>query len=299
MGNQFLEGFLGVQFFGEYLIDRWVINREQLLDALAYQMTRNERFGAVAVRKGYLTPVQVDEINRRQRESDQTFGELAVAEGMLNDQQVGEIIRYQRNNNLYLGEALLRLGFITEEVLGRELANFREHQKRFTGDELDLQLSYDSTAIVKTCIDLTRKMFRRVVGTVIKTGRGVVLTPEEEKGREGYAVTVSVTVNGREMVRFLLSVTRDLAVPIATSILRSDASSESEEMIADAVKEFCNFICGNTAARVAHKGIDVEIAPPEQLDRIPEPEDGYKTVAFPVRLVNGGADLRFHVPVAQ
>lgn len=300
MTSRFLEDFLGIQFFGEFLIDRWVINREQLIEALEYQMARNERFGSIAVKKGYLTTEQVSQINDRQRVTDMTFGEMAVAMGLLEDGQVREVVRFQRNNNLYLGEALLRLGYVNDELLARELAFFREHQKRFSGDDLDVAGSPRTLEIVRAGVDITSKMFRRILGMTIKTGRAAVIGSRDDKGRDGYHVTVSIAfVDGPDTIHFLLSVTREIAFAIAENILKSDPTHESEIMIADAVKEFCNFICGNAVAKAAQKGIEVEITPPAQLAGIPDAPPGYATLALPVRLTRGGIDLRFHVPAME
>jgi len=295
MAQKFLENFLNVQFFGEFLIDRWIINRDQLLAALDYQMNRNERFGAIAVRKGFLTKAQVEDIKRRQCRSDLTFGELAISVGLLTHEQVKQIATYQHRNNLLLGQTLLRLNFIDEATLNRELTNYREHHRRFSGDEISIAVSPASAAIIHAGLDLTRKMFRRVAGIIIKAGCAVVITPEDEKTITSYPVTVSVGFSGDESIRFILSVSRSLALPIASSLLGVGDHDELDEMVLDAVKEFCNYICGNTAARVARKGVQVDISPPTHLTEIPDMPAGCQTVAYPMRSTGGGLDLRFHV----
>ena len=55
---------MGIQFFGEFLIDRWVITRGQLLEALELQEYRNTKFGQLAVQKGFLTEEQVKQMER-------------------------------------------------------------------------------------------------------------------------------------------------------------------------------------------------------------------------------------------
>jgi CheY-specific phosphatase CheX len=297
MARPLLEGLLGVQFFGEFLIDRWVINREQLLCALEYQMNRNERFGAIAVRKGFLTKAQVDDLNQRQRQTDVTFGELAVSAGLLTRQQAQQIVAYQRQNNVLLGETLLRLNYIDAATLKRELTNFREHQKRFFGNEAPLPVSSASAAVIRAGLDLTRKMFRRVAGVAIKAGHATVMCAQDESSKISYPITVAIDFSGAESITFILSVSKSLAVPIAAGLLGRQDTPEDSELVLDAVKEFCNYICGNMVAKVARKGFDVDISPPIQLKQIPEARHGRQAVAFPVRSTAGGLDVRFHVPL--
>ena len=299
MARPFLERFLHVQFFGEFLIDRWVINREQLVAALEYQMNRNERFGEIAIRKGFLTRTQVDTLRRQQRQSDLTFGELAIAGGLLTNEQVQQIATFQRRNNVLLGETLLRLNFINEGTLRRELTNFREHQRRFFSDDPPLPISQASAAVIGASLDLTRKMFRRVAGIPIKAGHAVVMRPEEEKIKTGHAITVSIGFSGDESIQFVLSVSQSIAALVASAILGPEEEGpQVDAMTVDAVKEFCNYICGNAVAKIARKGVTVDISPPAHLSQIPEVPNGYQTVAFPVRSTKGGLDLRFHVPLS-
>ena len=69
-----------------------------------------------------------------------------------------------------------------------------------------------------------------------------------------------------------------------------------EAVVEDAVKEFCNIVCGNAVAKLAQMGVQVDIAPPESLPSIPDSPQGMISVVFPVHLAEGGLDLRFLVP---
>jgi len=295
MASRYLEELLNVQFFGEYLIDRWVINRAQLVEALDYQMKRNERFGFVALRRKYLSQEQVNQINEVQRGSDETFGEIAIRLGLLTDDQVNDIIKFQRNNNIFLGEVLLRLGFITEEVLHREIRNYHEHQRRNGVQGLELGGNPTQTAILEAALDLTCKMFRRIIGVLIKVGPPVLMEKAEDDPKFTYFVSVQVPFLGDKPVQYVLSVSEVLARKITQGLLNEDAGAEPADYLRDAVREFANIVCGNAVARLAKAGIVVDIGPPQSADKPPVPPAGDRVVAFPTRLVDGGADLRFFV----
>lgn len=293
MPDAYFEEFLEIQFFGEYLIDRWVITREQLLAALDHQMKRNERLGTIAVKRSFLTEDQVLAISDQQRKTDKTFGELAVEMGYLTHEQLDQIIHFQRNNNIYLGEVLLRLGFVTEEVLKRELTNFRQHQRRHTLDSGEVLVDHTQQAVIRATVDLTRKMLRRLVGVLIKVGTAIPFESGQASTKMQFYTSVAVDFMQERPVRFVFSVNEPLARRIMGSLLRQDASHEPVASVKDAVKEFANIICGNAVAKLAHSGLVVDIGPPAELGAIPEAPEDWMTVAYPCRLLEGGADLRF------
>lgn len=284
---------MGIQFFGEFLIDRWIITRGQLIEALELQDYRNLKFGEVAMQKKYLDEKQVDQINERQKSADMPFADLAVDMGLINAEQAQEILTFQKNNHLYLGEALLELGHITEDILERELAIFKEEQARYALEEVVVPTETQGTDVIRVSVDLTRKMFNRVVGIIIKVGEGTVVHKTDETSRANYHLCVSVPFQNPKTLRYVLSVSSDVAVSIASKILREDATRESEAVVEDAVKEFCNIVCGNAIAKLAQMGIQADIAPPEALPAIPEVPQGSVAVVFPVHLAEGGLDLRF------
>ena len=151
---------MGIQFFGEFLIDRWVITRGQLLEALELQEYRNSRFGDLAVQNGLLSKEQVQQINEGQRSQDMRFGDLAMQMGLLDDAQVRQVLTLQKNNYLYLGESLLELGHVTDDILERELAIFEEEQARFAQESVPVPEGVLGADLVAASADLTRKMMQ-------------------------------------------------------------------------------------------------------------------------------------------
>jgi CheY-specific phosphatase CheX len=295
MATPFHAELLGIQFFGEFLIDRWVITREQLLEALAMQDERNLKFGAIALKKKFLTQEQMDAISLRQRTTDSSVGDLAVTLGYLTSKQRQEILTYQKNNNLFLGQALLRLGYIEEDALERELRVFRELQARYVMNDIDLPPDLPGAEVLRASLNVTRTMFRRMLGMHVKVGKGLQLKTNDDVLQLAFRYSVVVELEGGATVQYILSVSSAVAILIASSILNEDAAHEPDETIVDAVKEFCNIVCGNTAAKLAQQGIQLDLAPPNMLRAVPLATDPAFMVAFPMRLTAGSADLRFVV----
>jgi CheY-specific phosphatase CheX len=291
---------MGIQFFGEFLLDRWVITRGQLLEALELQEYRNLKFGVLAVQKGYLGQEQVEAINEAQRGTDRRFGDLAVERGFLTDEQSREIITLQKNSYLFLGEALLELGHLTEDVLERELAIFREEQARYDLEAVPVPAGVQPAELIVACVDLTRKMMLRVGGMLAKAGLPMVVRAREpDASRQlDFHLTVGVSLASQPPLRYVLSVSSAVAVTIASRILKEDATRESEALVEDAVREFCNIVCGNAVAKMSQLGRQIDMGPPESLDGIPEPEAGGLAVCYPLKVSGGEADLRLLVKSA-
>ncbi|RME26490.1 MAG: hypothetical protein D6806_06170 [Deltaproteobacteria bacterium] len=284
---------MGVQFFGEFLIDRWIITRGQLIEALELQRFRNPKFGQLAVEKGYLTEQQVAQVHIAQRNTDKRFAELAVSMGLMTQEQADEILAVQKNNHLYLGEALLELGHITEEILERELAIFKEEQAAYELEKIEIPAGVGPADTIEAAVDMTRKMLERMAGLKSKVEPGKM----EESAQLDFDAHLSVAVDftGSENSRYVLSPSSEVAVWLASAVLGQDATRESEEVVADAVKEFCNIVCGNTVAKLSQQGKIVEISPPLLLDDLPGTDGAERCLVFPVRLSEGRIDLRFQL----
>jgi CheY-specific phosphatase CheX len=244
-----------------------------------------------------LTEDQVEQINEHQRQVDKPFGDLAVEMNLMTAAQVEEVLTFQKNNYLFLGDALLELGHVTDDVLERELLVYKEEQSRYSLAEVFVPDDCGQPELVKVCVDLSRKMFSRVAGLMVRVGIGNrVELSEQEAINPDYHLTVATTFDGGVSGRYFLRVSSDVAVAVASRILKEDASQETEEMIVDAIGEFCNIICGNAVAKLAQMGITTDIGPPEPLPALPDVPSGQACVTFPVHLTEGAVDIRFFVP---
>jgi CheY-specific phosphatase CheX len=262
---------MGVKFFGQFLLESNVITAGQLLEAVKYQESRNLKFGDYARSRGYLAEGDVGRLREEQKRTDMMIGELAVELGMLDNGQVDEILTMQKNDHIFIGEALVRRGFITTETLEKELERFGEDQKRYVPGEINVSEGVKDPDAVKSFVDLTLKMLRRMAHVDVKVEEGFI--SESEPGKN-FSV-VSVLLSGAKGCEYVLSVSREVALRVATGVMGQDAGSEPDEIVSDGVKEFCNIVCGNIVAGMAKKGMTVEISPPSEA--VPR-SGGYKIV---------------------
>lgn len=112
--------------FGQFLLERNMIDADQLREALEYQGRHNRRLGNLAVDKGFLTEADVRHVIERQWLEDKEFGALAVEMGFLGPNQLDVILREQKSAHIPLGEALIRLGTLNREGLKQCLDEYSD-----------------------------------------------------------------------------------------------------------------------------------------------------------------------------
>ena len=276
---------MAVMFFGQYLVERGVVTREVLLQAIELQESVNLSVGAVAVSMGFLTETEVERINQAQRTEDLRFGDMAAKLGLLNQEQFQQVLTKQKNNHLYIGEALVKVGGLTGEELPRYLEEFKQNQAQYVTDRVVIPEGVANAQIWEVFADLTYKMLTRVAR----------LTFHSEPARVATALPPFSTIAAMEFTgdvngTYLFAVQDGARKRIASASLNQEnVDLEEEEVLDDTVMEFVNVVCGNIAAKVAQLGSSFEIEPPELLDgnsglSVPPDRTG---ILFPISLSDG------------
>jgi len=91
-------------------------------------------------------------------------------------------------------------------------------------------------------------------------------------------------LTGDAPCRFVLSVSTEIRNAIARAMLHEeDISSEPEEVLIDAIREFLNIICGSIASKVTQMGkkIDYTSAALLEVPDRPDTTSGPKALLFP------------------
>jgi CheY-specific phosphatase CheX len=277
---------MGVKFIGQFLLERGVITREQLLLATELQEQRNRPLGAYAVDRGYLTPAQAEQINREQQVTDRRFGELALSMGLLNDAQINDVLTLQKQGRIRIGEALVAGGALDAATFEEHFAAFQADQAIYQTGQVELPDGTPFTEFVRVCVDLSEKLLLRVAGLTAKRGLAVpradVASPE--------LLTISIGFSGSASVQFAFSASKDVATAIARRLL-GPALALSDELVIDALKEFCNVVCGNICGKLSQPEKPLEIGPPE--DGLAERRPDQKSLLVPLHLPDGHFELRF------
>ena len=110
--------------FGEFLITRGLLERQQVADALDIQADSTVKIGTICLEEGYMTMKQVMDTLRARADSSKPFEDLAIQLEYLTAQQLAQAIKIQNQRRPFFGELLVKLALIERKQLFDELAAF-------------------------------------------------------------------------------------------------------------------------------------------------------------------------------
>lgn len=246
------------QFFGQFLLEKGIIDEDELRTALEYQQRRVVRIGDLAVQKGLLTREQAEQINIEQRRTDKFFGELAISLGFLTKEQVDKLITIQKNNHIFLGDALVELRFLTKEELEKYLYEFHQSQKPIETLEKTVPEKLSNRDELITVLDVTTKLFRRLAHRYLKIGGYQFVSEDIEIN---FLFTL-VDFKGSMNFTYFLDFPKELAFSITKELYGQFQMEYDREVVSDCIREFTNIICGNINSQLLELGQDVKISMP-------------------------------------
>lgn len=244
-----------VKFFGQFLLEKGAISKEDLLRALEYQKENHQRFGSYALRMGYLTVEQLNELYRLQLQKLEKIGQLAVEKGFLTHQQVEEILKRQRNDHLLLGEILVKLKILDREKLYIYLD---EYHKITQTEEVHLSVeNFKEEPILLYLVELFISLIERFAQKKIKPH----IPQRINSFQANYSFAVTRLVSRAKPIRVLFGAEEEIRRAIARGFFGEDFEI-NEKTLDDAMEEFVNILCGNFLGKAAQMGKSWELDPP-------------------------------------
>ena len=279
------------KFFGQHLLEKDILDKDQLVESINYQKSKILKLGEIAVDKGFISEKQAAKINNEQKRTDMRFGDLAVQMGMITEQQLEEIITIQKNNHIYLGEAIVACGFLDQDTIDRELAAFKKEQQAIPPVEVMIKDDVPHRDVVEVMVDLTSKLLLRVGDMRSKTGQLVVTTdPLKNLG-----VSSCLDFKGDLTVRYILNVSWDVGHQIAKKTFKKDDLPFDKELIVDTLAEFVNVVCGNVRSKIIEGGKKLDFDPPYNCMDEAQPElalnDGEQAIIVPAYTPIGNLEI--------
>lgn len=159
---------MAVKFFGQFLVEKGVVSRETLLQAIELQESVNLSFGATSLAMGILTEADIERIHNAQRIEDLRFGDMAVKLGLLTSEQMMQVLTRQKNTHLYIGEALVKVGSFQADELPKYLEEFKADQAQYATDTVVIPTGVSEPKIWEMVADLSYKMLTRVALLVFR-----------------------------------------------------------------------------------------------------------------------------------
>ncbi len=246
------------KFFGQYLLEKGILGKDQLIEAIKYQKSKILKMGEIAIRKKMMTEKEVAKVHNEQKRTDMRFGDLAVELGLITEDQLKEILTIQKYNHIYLGESIVACGHMDKENLAKQLSLFKEEQQQVPPIEVMIKENIPEKKLVEVSVDLTEKLMLRIGDMQAKSGQLLL----EQKESKNMGITVMMDLKGDISARYVLNLSWDVAHQIAKKTFKKDDLPFDGELIKDTSQEFVNVVCGNVRAKMLEGGKTIEIVPP-------------------------------------
>jgi hypothetical protein len=253
---------MGVKFFGQYLIEKGVVDSDQIRAALKLMDEENRSLGELAEAGGILTTEEAAKVNAQQRYCDIPFGELAVEMGLLSEEQVEYLVVFQEQTRLRIGQALVRLGCLPNARLLQLLVQYENEQAVFKVGNVTLPDGLQRNPLAAIVLDLFPKLLVRIARIGVRIGNGQTAAKLPD-----LPVQLGVSVKGE--VGLLIGLLGDEAFSLqlagATAgfdASRLEAARRNPALLADGVGEFLNVLAGNAMGILERKKVITELEPP-------------------------------------
>lgn len=250
---------MAAKFFGQFLLEKGVVDRQQLLAALDTQHASSPMLGELAQNRGWLTAAQARRINERQRAQDQRFGDIAQSMGLLDASQVAELLAEQKARRKLLGEILIQQGAVNRVQLDAAL---REHQAERTDALQALELGvadHPLGAAITSAINTTGRLFPRTLGAPCQFSHVV--------GAQEAVATCDVTAHVRiaSDTPMAIAMACDAATMhrIACAFLSIEPSQCDDALARDALGELVNVLMGYVVRETLPADAAYRAAPPD------------------------------------
>ncbi len=212
--------------FGEFLVDKGVITKEQHTTALRLQ-NKKRLLGVIAEEENYMSAEEVSAVmEQTDGKPDLMFGEAAVSMGYLTSNQLRYLLDVRTRRKIRVGDILVQNGFINEETLHRELMNFNAGRNRLH----KILICEPSQTVAKILERILVKYGYTVL--LAKTGREAMGIAKEAKPD---ILIASTTLSDTDGYKLCFDILSDPAISaIQTVILSSDIDKEQVNAAFDA-----------------------------------------------------------------
>lgn len=269
------------QYFGHYLLNRGLITREQLADALEFQKSVHVKFGVIAVDEGFMTSSQVEEVHEKQKQMDKRFGEIAVDLGYISEAQVEALISHQKQSHLYLAQALVDRGFMTIDEFGTALAEYK-NEFSLSDDQFDAIRNGNIDTLVENMLSVQDGNFQEMhskylslfAKNMIRFIDDQVYLEIARNDIESSNWFISQEIIGETPLTTGLSLNDEALLTVA-SIYAEEELSAVDALAKDAVSEFLNLHNGIYLVNMSNWGVELTMNPQQIQESTPSNENSF------------------------
>ncbi len=227
-------------FFGQFLINRGVINESQFLSAMQVQHDCNVLLGQLAIELNMLDAGQVKGIHQQQTTQNKCFGEIAKDLELLSDEQVQTLLLIQKHRNRRIGEVLVSQGILNHENLAKHLLL---HQLDCNAALQHLKAGVARHPLKKTLsctIDVCNSLFLRL----LKARCHVKNLIDDYVHQTDYPHASHIVIDGDTCFRIALACDDETLINMACVFVEMNPQEMNTELALDVLGEFLNILVG-------------------------------------------------------
>lgn len=237
---------MDILFFGDFLLQKGLITKEQLDRALEYQLKHNKCVGEIALEEKLLDKFQIQKIKEIQKIEDKKFGEVSLDINFLDDKQIDVILDKQKKRNITFGQALLHEGVLGKEEIDEESFEFKKAQK-YKRTHIYTELAFcDENRLLHDSHDIFKSLFYRSFQEYVKFKKVDFFVPDKQEN-----IFISQGLNGDIDLDYILAFNKN-KLP---KFLEIDV--EDTEAIIEVFRSFMNDFINRVALELSNRDIIV------------------------------------------
>jgi len=264
-GTSLRNFMVGKRFFGEYLLEKHRITREQLLLAIGYQKSVNMTIEQICIQEALLDGLNLlneDDVahinNILKVNLDKDIVQILLEEKLIPQDRLERARKYHQGNQIRIGEALIKVNALTAAELEEELQIFREEEAREVGLISGNLESAGNKDIVKHFIGYTAQIVEKILREEVKVKSCIPSTVDFIPND----YTIEQKARGDREVAFILNIPDTILLRVASAMYDRPIKTINAQT-EDAVKEFLNIIDGNSLSHLSFLGTRLVSYPPE------------------------------------
>lgn len=258
------------QFFGNYLLSKNVVTKEQLIQAIQKKSTEKIKLGTLAIHAGYMTANEVDRVVIMQTHQDRRFGELAIQEGYLTEQQVSELLKTQSPDFLLLGQILVDDGILNHTQLQNLIIDYQSENELYDFNYTD-ETKENISRLVERFFVITERSLSKyeisflnlLLNNLIRfIGDDFTLVAPSLCKEYPCNYCVSQKVFGNLNLKTYIDMPETTCIAFASRYV-NDTFTEFDEYVQSSLEDFLNLHNGLFTVNVSNDyGIELQLDPP-------------------------------------
>ena len=253
-------------YFGNYLVEKNKISQSQFQLIMNKLEKTRAKMGITAISEKLLTTKQAEEINHIQRKTDQRFGDIAIEKGYLLAEEVTYLLNLQGNPYLQFVQVCTENDILTLHEIEDCLESYK-NDYQLSASDLDAIKSGDIDRIIPVFVDINDPLSDDSIGLAIRNlvrfiNNNIILRKSNSVHSYTFDTLAFQTMIGDHELFFGIAGRQKSLLPIANPFAREQFTEMNEDAF-DSVCEFINCTNGLFASKLSHMDIHIDMTPPQ------------------------------------